>query len=68
MKRISRICYLILAVMLCGWQSLYAQPSTPAPTPTRPQSEVKSLFSDVYEQLQNSKLSMRIGQERQLKR
>lgn len=50
MKRISRICYLILAVMLCGWQSLYAQPSTPAPTPTRPQSEVKSLFSDVYEQ------------------
>lgn len=50
MKRISRICYLILAVMLCGWQSLYAQPSTPAPTPTRPQSEVKSLFSDAYEQ------------------
>ncbi|MCD8318995.1 MAG: hypothetical protein LUC45_09275 [Paraprevotella sp.] len=47
MKKI-KACGLFLALMLCGWQSVAAQPTTPAPTPPHAASEVKSLFSDAY--------------------
>lgn len=41
---------LVLAVVLYMGQSVFAQPTIPAPTPTRPQSSVKAVFSDSYAQ------------------
>jgi hypothetical protein len=46
MKTIKQVIFAV--VFLCGVQGAYAQPATPAPTPTHAQSDVVSCFSDHY--------------------
>ena len=48
MKKKTKKIALILTAMLCGWQTMLAQPGTPAPTPSREASDVKVMFSDAY--------------------
>lgn len=46
MKTVTRLS--LLAFMLCIFSFTYAQPSTPAPTPTHDAADVVAVFSDFY--------------------
>jgi len=46
MKSITKLSLLVF--MLCSFSVTYAQPSTPAPTPTHNAADVAVIFSDFY--------------------
>jgi len=54
MKKITQICSSALLFLFCGFQLAIAQaPTQSAPIPTRPEADVKSIYSDTYSPLSN---------------